>query len=95
MGRVSFPNAVCGRMAAATLPARRPSAGAVPGRWGACLAVRAPPAALFATQKSLSETTSPPARVISAARVRRLIPFVTYRTPPSTNTTLAPPVWKA
>ena len=26
-------------------PARRPSAGAVPGRWGACLAVRTPPAA--------------------------------------------------
>src|SRR5262249_52455192 len=30
-------------MAAATVPARRPSAGAVPGRWGACLAVRTPP----------------------------------------------------
>src|SRR5262245_20705846 len=28
-----------------SLPARRPCAGAVPGRWGACLAVRAPPAA--------------------------------------------------
>src|SRR5262249_54727421 len=28
-----------------THPARRPSAGAVPGRWGACLAVRTPPAA--------------------------------------------------
>src|SRR5205814_6108804 len=28
-----------------SLPARRPSAGAVPGRWGACLAVRTPPAA--------------------------------------------------
>src|SRR5690349_20278887 len=34
-------------MATATKPARRPSAGAVPGRWGACLAVRTPPAALF------------------------------------------------
>src|SRR5438874_793780 len=29
----------------ATVPARRPSAGAVPGRWGACLALRTPPAA--------------------------------------------------
>src|SRR5690349_21689476 len=28
-----------------TLSARRPCAGAVPGRWGACLAVRTPPAA--------------------------------------------------
>src|SRR6476646_6911012 len=28
-----------------SFPARRPSAGAVPGRWGACLAVRTPPAA--------------------------------------------------
>ena len=26
---------------------RRPSAGAVPGRWGACLAVRTPPAAFI------------------------------------------------
>ena len=30
-----------------SFPARRPSAGAVPGRWGACLAVRTPPAALL------------------------------------------------
>src|SRR6516164_10150103 len=37
--------AVCLIMATATIPARRPSAGAVPGRWGACLAVRTPPAA--------------------------------------------------
>src|SRR5436190_10656974 len=37
----------CVTMAAATIPARRPSAGAVPGRWGACLAVRTPPAALL------------------------------------------------
>src|SRR6478609_2126698 len=29
------------------LSARRPCAGAVPGRWGACLAVRTPPAARF------------------------------------------------
>src|SRR5262249_46245537 len=34
---------VCNGMTAPS--ARRPSAGAVPGRWGACLAVRAPPAA--------------------------------------------------
>ena len=31
--------------------ARRPSAGAVPGRWGACLAVRTPPAALLAAEE--------------------------------------------
>src|SRR5262249_43052306 len=37
---------VCLEMVAATSPARRPSAGAVPGRCGACLAVRTPPAAL-------------------------------------------------
>src|SRR5438874_276840 len=30
----------------ALLSARGPSAGAAPGRWGACLAVRTPPAAL-------------------------------------------------
>src|SRR5262249_35049602 len=34
------------RMCAA-LSARRPGAGAVPGRWGACLAVRTPPAAFI------------------------------------------------
>src|ERR1051325_571846 len=31
------------------LPARRPCAGAVPGRWGACLTVRTPPAARSST----------------------------------------------
>ena len=41
---VSFALVVCDRTMLA-LPARRPSAGAVPGRWGACLAVRTPPAA--------------------------------------------------
>src|SRR5262245_41942905 len=30
-----------------TRPARRPSAGAVPDKWGACLAVRTPPAAWY------------------------------------------------
>src|SRR3954467_8342905 len=35
------------------LSARRPSAGAVPGRWGACLAVRAPPAAVFTSQRAV------------------------------------------
>src|SRR5438552_3735866 len=35
---------VCRRMTATILPARRPGAGAVPGRWGACLAARTPPA---------------------------------------------------
>src|SRR5262245_37085266 len=34
-------------MRAATVPARRPSAGAMPGRCGACLAVRTAPAARF------------------------------------------------
>src|SRR5262245_26477480 len=43
---VSFASVVCGRMTTA-LSARRPSAGAVPGRRGACLAVRTPPAALL------------------------------------------------
>jgi len=40
-------NAVCGRMKRSSRPARRPGAGAVPGRRGACLAVRTPPAALI------------------------------------------------
>ena len=31
-------------ISAASSPARRPGAGEVPGRWGACLAVRTPPA---------------------------------------------------
>src|SRR5439155_13648093 len=44
--------AVCPRMATATLPARRPSAEAVPGRCGACLAVRTPPVSFFAAHKS-------------------------------------------
>src|SRR5262249_27752307 len=44
---VSFAMVVCSTMGATTLPARRPSAGAVPGRWGACLAVRTSPAALL------------------------------------------------
>src|SRR5262245_12110454 len=33
----------------ASFPARRPDAGAVPGRWGACLAERTPSAACFKT----------------------------------------------
>ena len=37
---VSPDAAVGGRLTAAAVPARRPSAGAVPGRGGACLAVR-------------------------------------------------------
>src|SRR5262245_31508418 len=37
--------AICNGMVATTQPARRPSAVAVPGRWGACLAERTPPAA--------------------------------------------------
>src|SRR4051812_45203038 len=36
---------VCGRMEITQISARRPGAGAVPGRWGARLAVRTPPAA--------------------------------------------------
>src|SRR5262245_48009899 len=43
---ISFGVVVCSTtMGATTHPARRPSAGAVPGRWGACLAVRTPSAA--------------------------------------------------
>src|SRR5262249_58473937 len=42
--------AVCGRMTTA-LSARRPGAGAVPGRWGARLAVRTPPAAFVKVQR--------------------------------------------
>src|SRR5436853_7490941 len=47
---VSHAGVVCGRMTTA-LSARRPCAGSVPGRWGACLAVRTPPAA-FPSQYS-------------------------------------------
>jgi hypothetical protein len=39
----SRSSTACGLLDAA----RRPSAGAVPGRWGACLAVRTPPAAFL------------------------------------------------
>src|SRR3954462_4825262 len=42
-----FCQPVCGTIRATTLTARRPGAGAVPGRWGACLAVRTPPAVFF------------------------------------------------
>src|SRR5829696_9231307 len=38
------------------LSARRPSAGAVPGRWGACLAVRAPPAAFIRSRRTVWQT---------------------------------------
>src|SRR5262249_15026719 len=38
---------VCVTLRGSPIPARRPSAGAVPSRWGACLAVRTPPAACF------------------------------------------------
>src|SRR5262249_3492966 len=44
---ISFVRLVCSIMEATTHPARKPSAGAVPGRWRACLAVRTPPAALL------------------------------------------------
>src|SRR5262249_28053694 len=47
---------VCGTMGATTHLARRPGAGAVPGRWGACLAVRTPPAA-FSLSSHLSHGT--------------------------------------
>src|SRR6516162_4428953 len=43
-------------MAAAVAPARRPSAGAVPGRWGACLAVRTPPAASIERASNVRRT---------------------------------------
>ena len=43
---VSFAGVVCDRMTSA-LSARRPSAGAMPGRCEACLAVRTAPAAFF------------------------------------------------
>src|SRR5436190_20828743 len=38
---------------ASALSARRPGAGAVPGRWGACLVVRTPPAAFVPTSRPL------------------------------------------
>src|SRR5438876_224711 len=50
------------------LPARRPSAGAVPGRWGARLAVRTPPAASPA--RSVVEDGGP-AAAVGDDRVRR------------------------
>ena len=43
------------------------------------------------TQKSEAGTTSPPARVINAARVWTLMPVLRKRTVPSANTALAPP----
>src|SRR5262249_55793067 len=46
-------------MGGTTRPARRPSAGAVPGRWGACLAVRAPPAALLSCRDCRGRDSSP------------------------------------
>src|SRR5262245_1253550 len=49
-----------------SIPARRPSAGAVPGRWGACLAVRTPPAA-FVLIPELRQTHG--LTVVAAAQV--------------------------
>src|SRR4051794_10296509 len=54
----SLSKLVCDRMAPSSPQARRPGAGAVPGRRGACLAVRTPPAAFVDS--------------LAAARLRRL-----------------------
>src|SRR4051812_32674639 len=62
---VSFAGVVCGRMTTA-LSARRPCAGAVPGRWGACLAVRTPPAACFHEGRFFKPASQP----ISPVRAR-------------------------
>jgi hypothetical protein len=51
---------VCSTRRGTSHPARRPSAGAVPGRWGACSAVRAPPAALV---EMLNQTNESPLRI--------------------------------
>src|SRR5207249_248346 len=51
--------AVCCRMETA-LSARRPCAGAVPGRWGACLAVRTPPATFFRGSQVSSQPSPRP-----------------------------------
>src|SRR5262249_21140795 len=97
--------------------------GAVPGRWGACLAVR-PHRPLFLNhrgteprrirktslflsvplwlalrdppdrcQKSLPETTSPPARVLRARSVGGGVLSLRKRTEPSAKAKLAPPGW--
>src|SRR4029453_1522556 len=72
MGRLVFRFArmVCDRMTRA-LSARRPFAGAVPGRWGACLAVRTPPAA-FVRSGRVSPWALPPlpTRVTSEPRIK-------------------------
>src|SRR5262245_49260477 len=47
---------ICSEMAVTTPLARRPSAGAVPGRWGACWAVRTPPAASRRSCGTVQET---------------------------------------
>src|SRR5262249_53019583 len=84
--------------------ARRPCAGAVPGRWGACLAVRTPPAALVLLPIPFgptpvrhtahgSETTSPRARVLNAWRVDTDVLSLRKRTEPSAKAKLAPPGW--
>src|SRR5438105_15430446 len=50
--------AVCGNNGETSFLARRPCAGAVPGRWGACLAVRTPPAAFLTVRRLLAHFRS-------------------------------------
>src|SRR5262249_48516654 len=56
-------------MGATTHPARRPSAGAVAGRWGACWAVRTPPAAAnhrLASVSALQHEAQDPEHIVVA-----------------------------
>src|SRR5438067_9782542 len=87
-------DAVCDRMTTA-LSARRPSAGAVPGRWGACLLGGKDPtgrllSAINPTYQS-EPRTSPPAGVTAAHQVLPLIVGASVRTLPSTRPTSMPP----
>src|SRR5262245_50185265 len=49
---ISFAMVACSTTGATTLPARRPSAGAVPGRWGGLLGGKDPTGRLFFTGRT-------------------------------------------
>src|SRR5207248_8840188 len=85
LSRIVKAPPVCGRMGMTSRPARRPSAGAVPGRRGACLAVRAPPAALLGHCARGTPGRRPP-------RLRFLYRFLRLRAPPGRLVRLVPGV---
>src|SRR5262249_29799475 len=72
-------------------PARRPSAGAVPGRWGASFAVRTPPAAFASIKLYQSKPiTSPSAGLTAFHQVSPLRLGASVRTLPSARPTSMP-----